>query len=394
MFDVSIRDFTKASAIVAPAIDKWSTIPALTAMKVHANGRLDLEGSNLDMVIRATIDCQTKTEATFLIENPRALVSAIGAAGGTMVTLEATEAGYRARAGKLNRSMTGAQPVKAWPANGCEIGSTEFSATIGADFIKQLERVAPAISTEETRYYLNGVFLVHLSDWSYRLVATDGHRLFAADVQLPDATGILQPVIMPAAFVRAMIKTFGKTSNPISFQVGSPRRSNAAPTDTAPDRSSAPRLALAGKISFGTFDADVSFNGKTIDGKFPDYGKVVPTAPKHQATFQVKELRQAVLAVAAGMKTPPCVSLSFGPDGVAVGMTCGVDGVTAAFHVGSVHNMPDGLKIGLRSTYALDLLAAFKGEEVSFATDDQASPILLRDPSDGAFLAVQMPMRV
>ena len=96
--------------------------------------------------------------------------------------------------------------------------------------------------------------------------------------------------------------------------------------------------------------------------------------------------------MAAGLREPPAVSLSFGPDGVDVGMKHGVDGVTAVYRVEATHNMPDGLSIGFRSTYLRDVLAGFSGDEVSFATDDQASPALFRDVTDGDFFAVQMPI--
>lgn len=394
MFDVSIRDFTKAASIVACAVDRRTTIPILSAMKVQANGRLVLEGTNLDMVVTAAIDCDTKSDVELLIDDPRAVMSAIGAAGGALATFEAAPDGFRTRAGRLNRTVKhGLKPVD-WPSSSCSVDVQAFGATFTAAVIQQIERIMVAISTEETRYYLNGVYLHHLEGWTYTLVATDGHRLMAGNIQLPDATGELPPLIIPAAFIRSIVKHFRKTDKPITFQVGTPRLSNVPEGTLAPDHMKVPRVALAGTVGGGTFSADVTFQGKTIDGTYPDYRRVVPAAPKHQAIFQVAELRRAVLAVAAGYREPPAVSLSFGPDGVDVGMSRGVDGVTAVYRVEAAHNMPDGLSVGFRSTYLLDVLAAFSSAEVSFATDDQSSPALFTDVTDGDFFAVQMPMRI
>jgi DNA polymerase-3 subunit beta len=392
MFDVSIRNFTKAASIVACAVERRNTIPILGAMKVHANGRLVIEGTNLDMVVTATIDCDTRQKAEILIDDHRAVISAIGAAGGELVTFEASDGGFRTRAGRLNRTAKNGMKVKDWPDAYCSVDHEDFGATFTAAVLKQIERVIPAISTEETRYYLNGVFMHHIDGWTYRIVATDGHRLMAADVQLPDAKGTIPPLIIPAAFVRNMVKHFRQSEGPLQFKVGRRRLDNAPESTLAPTREFAPRVALSGQIKAGGFSADVAFSGKTIDGTYPDYTRVIPS-PTHTAVIKVAELRQAVLAVSAGNRHLRAVSLSFGPDGVDIDMG-NAEGVSSSFRVEAVHNMPDGFKIGLNGKYVLDLLSAFHGDEVSFAADDAAVPTLWRDMTDGDFRAVLMPMRV
>src|SRR3546814_9350166 len=103
-----------------------------------------------------------------------------------------------------------------------------------------------AVSTEETRYYLNGVYLHHVQDWTWRAVATDGHRLMIADLALPDATGVLPTIegakawgdgiIIPRKAIRLAVAALGKCEDGVSFQAGGVPARNSI-EGTAPARS-------------------------------------------------------------------------------------------------------------------------------------------------------------
>ncbi len=389
MFDVSIKDFSKAAAICAVAIERRNTIPVLGTMRAVANGHLVLDGGNLDMTATVAIPCETKTDTAILIDDPRALVSAIGAAGGASVTFEATESGYTAKAGQLQRTAKLHSKVADWPDHRCAVDEEAFTATLGSNFIAQLERVARAVSSEETRYNLNGVYVQHVAGWTYRLVATDGHRLMQADVELPDAAGELQAQIIPRHFVNAVLKHFRKVEGPIRFRVGTGGLSNAPDVTLDKPKPMQTRVALQAMVG----NADVTFSGKVIDGKFPDYTRVVPASTKYQAIFKVAELRRAVQALSAGFGHMPAISFAFGANGCNLGV-CHADEVTASYCIDVQHNATGGLIVGFNGHYLLDMLASLGGDDVSMGVDDSAAPSLWKSISDTSFTGVLMPMRV
>lgn len=396
MIEVSIKDFSKAVQIAGAAHDTRNTIPVLGAMKLRANGKLELQSTDLDMTATVAVPCQTAKEAEFLLTDPRAVVSAVGAAGGANVTFAATDSGFVASAGKLRRETSHGMPVEDWPENQAQIAERTFGATLSADTLRQIERVTAAISKEETRYYLNGINLKRLEDapnpWTYRFAATDGHRLMVVDVPLPDADGELAgDVILPRSFVQAVLTHLRKAEGPLRLELGLGVKRNST-SDTAPAPASITRVALAGRVG----NADVHFASKVIDGKYPDYNRVIPTAGEKQALFPVAELRRAIQAVSSGRSElgAPAISLTFEAGGVVLGMAYGVTGVSASYRLDCEHNVPVGGGIGFKAAYLLDILNAVQGDETTFAFENEASPCLIRDTSDPAFVAVLMPMRL
>jgi DNA polymerase-3 subunit beta len=395
MFEVGIKDFTKAVAIANAARDRRSTIPVLEAIRVQANGRLELSTTNLDMSAHVTLPCETSKEATFLLSDVNSLVSSINAAGGAKALFAETEGGFSVKAGQLTRITDSRMKVEDFPATATGVDHEDFTATLSAEALQQIERVAAAISREETRYYLNGIHMKRLADdpsgWTYRFAATDGHRLMVVDVPLPDAQGELPgELIIPRQFLTALFHHFRRAEGPVTLKAGRPRLANTPEKSTAPERAALPRLAVSAKL--GT--ADVTFTGKVIDGTYPDYSRVIPKGGERQALFSIADLRRAVLAVSAGMNPAPAVRFLFKPGHVVLGLEYGVEGVSAAYRLDCQHNMPDGFYCGFKGTYVLDQLAALRGTDVRLAMEDAAAPSLWQDVSDPAFISVLMPMLV
>jgi DNA polymerase-3 subunit beta len=408
MIELDRRQFTQAIKIAHGVTEKRKTIPLLSTVKAIANGRLELEATDLDLTARVALPCKADANSEFLISDVDGLVSAIGAAGGSLVELmpqtksETTKAGFIAAAGQLRRVVAHGMAAEDFPSNQSAIGEQHFEAKLSVEAVAQIERIAAAISTEETRYYLNGIRMQHLTGWTYRFAATDGHRLMIADVDLPEAEGTLdRDLILPRKFLRTVFKHYKQASGPISLSAGFYRKLNKD-EDLAPGPSGW-RVSLGLELG----DLNVRFDSKVIDGTYPDVSRVIPTAHGSSALFKVAELRRAILAVMGkpSKSHSPALSLEFDGGGVVVGYAFGVEGITANYKVHCQHNVPVGFKIGLKATYALDILAAVHGEEVTFffreheassswGDNAAAEPVLIRDTSDATFFAVQMPMRI
>lgn len=413
MIDVSIRNFTRAVNIAATVTEKRNPIPILGTMKVRANGRLEIEATDLDMVATIAVPCETEghdkgTFHEFILSDAPAVVAAISAAGGETASFDVIKgtpadkrgdnyerSGFTVRAGQLVRSTRHGMSVEDFPTSVAQMAEREFSATLSADVLRQIERISAAISKEETRYYLNGVHMRRLADngdgWTYRFTATDGHRLMMVDVPLPDATGELPALIMPRKFLTCLFRHFRRAEGPLALSAGRgtiPNREDS----TAPARYGVPRVALAGKVG----EADVSFTSKVIDGTYPDTDRVIPTSCDFAALFNVGELRQAVLATAGSARThsTPALAMTFDADGIALRQIFHVEGITAEYRVACQHNATPGFVIGFRAHYVLDMLAACTGDQVRFGIGNEAGPVLINDVSDPSFTGVLMPMRV
>lgn len=422
---VNNAKFKKAMAVVENARENRNTIPILGTIRATlattdlVTPGLRLEATDLDMTVTATCPveaiCEQKVAVDqFLISDPRAGISAINAAGGSEVTLVAAKPGkdekgvdhrLAIQSGDLKLSQATGDNPEDFPGSG-RVVETLFSAEMSSDTLKQIARLFPAISTEETRYYLNGVNMKKLeeSGWTYRFAATDGHRLFVIDIPLPGATGDQGDVILPRRFIDAVAKELGKSKDAIQFKLGHAAASNGKPLTSADgDRRNA-RCSIFGKIDV----LEVSFDGKLIDGTFPDYSRVIPTAVPRSANFDIRTLRRAVTAVSAAYssKSHRAIKLVFDATGVTISKSVGQLGANdASFRVECQHNC-EGMTAGFNGKYLLEALNSFSGEEVNLAMEEPAAskddkrfmqvagPTLIRDPADTAFFVVLMPMRV
>ena len=230
-----------------------------------------------------------------------------------------------------------------------------------------------AISTEETRYYLNGIYLHAIEGAAPKLraVATDGHRLARIEIDLPEGAKDMPGVIVPRkciAEVRKLLDELG----------------DDAPVDIALSTS---------KIRF-KFSAEATLTSKLIDGTFPDYSRVIPTANDKLLRIDAKSLSEGVDRVAAIATTEKtrAVKLSLGPDKVTLSVTSPENG-TAAEEVPAEYGA-SGFEVGFNYRYLLDILGQVGSDLVEVHLADAAAPTLIRENDTSRALYVLMPMRV
>lgn len=392
MIEVNRKDFAAALKVVAGVASNRATIPILSNVRATANGALALEATDLDTWLRAEVPYSGE-QGTLMLPAPRTIMAAVNAAGGELVRLSPAENGTAVAAGALTMELPAQAvddfPYQEWPA------AEMFTATLGADVLAQLARIMPAISTEETRYYLNGIYLHHVADWEYRAVATDGHRLMMATIMLPDAAGVLpDPFIIPRAFLRHVLGLFAgrRTIEPVRLVVGKHVPANTRGQDLDLDKlAGMPRMAWHGQCG----GAKVVAGGKLIDGGYPDYKRVIPTP---QAPMWLEMGRGALLAgLQAVMPLMEgkfrAVSLSADAAGLRIVAQSPVVG-KASTVVPASHNWPGDFQIGFNAGYLVSMLQAAGGEGVRLEVTDSSSPGLLTNPEDTTFTGVLMPMRV
>ncbi|QIG79971.1 DNA polymerase III subunit beta [Stakelama tenebrarum] len=397
MIEVERKTMLQAMELASMASMSRSTIPVLTALKAQANGALSFTGCDLNMAVEARCSYSGDAAAPFLIQNPRAVRHLLNHAGGKSVKLTPGEGGkdpLGIAAADIRAESSQDFHVDDFPVTP-PISNVAFSATLAPAHIDALRRVSRAMSKEETRYYLNGVFLHRINEWTVRAVATDGHRLIVAALSLIDCDMPLDGVIIPRDAIKLITGPLSKGDG-MAFRIG-----NAAPANAAGDL--APTTAMTQcEVEARIGDVAVRLTSKTIDGIFPDYSKVIPRGEGVVVSVATADLRRAVQALTLPGGGYPALRLSFSPKGCLE-----IETTSSARAVGlsgkmciDVEGFPEkraGFAVGFNSHYMADLLAVLHGERIEFQFDLEhldSAPAIVRDPADESLFAVQMPVRV
>jgi DNA polymerase-3 subunit beta len=239
-----------------------------------------------------------------------------------------------------------------------------------ADLVRLIDKTRFAISTEETRYYLNGLYVHTVSEGGstkLRAVATDGHRLALAEMPAPEGAAGLPGVIVPRKTVQEARRLLDDAPDGVELQVSQAKV----------------------RLEFG----GATLTSKVIDGSFPDYGRVIPRDNSRILIVDNVLFSQAVDRVATiSAEKSRSVKLTIEPGR----MVLTVRNMEAGQAVEELEVDYDGepFEIGFNARYLLDVADQIKGENAEFRFADPASPTLVLDPSDAGVQYVLMPLRV
>ena len=239
-----------------------------------------------------------------------------------------------------------------------------------ADLRTLIDRARFAISTEETRYYLNGIYLHAAKSGDVpvlRAVATDGHRLARFEMDMPEGASDLPGIIVPRKTVTELRRLLDDADGAIEI----------AASDT--------------KIQF-TFGG-VELTSKLIDGTYPDYQRVIPSGNDKSLALESKEFAHSVdrVSTISADKTR-AVKLAVAKDKVTLSVVNPESG-TATEELGATYSAT-GMEIGFNAKYLLDITGQIDGKEIRFLLSDAGSPTIIEDGEDKRALYVLMPMRV
>ena len=359
----------KALSHVQSVVERRGTIPILANVKLEAKGdTLRLSATDMDIAVMDEVAAQVGLAGSTTVP-AHTLYDIVRKLSGQTIELHKTEGGAKVtlKSGGANFSLA-CLAVEDFPL--LSEGDLTHSFTLKAsDLVALLDKTKFAVSTEETRYYLNGIYL-HPAKQNgaevLRAVATDGHRLARIEVALPAGAADMPGVIIP----RKTVAELRKLMDEGVAQVG---------------------VSLSdSKIKFEVGNAVLL--SKLIDGTFPDYERVIPQNNEKILEVDAKALAEAVdlVSVIASEKSR----------GVKVNVERGKLTLSASStdHGGTqtleVQYAAEALETGFNARYLLDMLAQIEGETVQFILAESTSPALVRDPGDVAALYVVMPMRV
>ena len=363
--------FLKSLGHVQSVVERRTTIPILSNVLLRAEpGKLALSATDMDLEIvervAAQVDREGRTTAPAhtLYDIVRKLRE------GSQVEIEAS--GERnaliLRSGRSTFTLA-CLPPEDYPL--MPGGELPHNFTLSAAELRSLiDRTRFAISTEETRYYLNGIYL-HATKVDevpvMRAVATDGHRLARVEMVLPEGAAGIPGVIVPRKTVIELRKLVEESEEEVHIALSETKI----------------RIAIS----------EATLTSKLIDGTFPDYDRVIPSSNDKVLEVSRKEFAEAVDRVSTiSTEKSRAVKLAIESGSLVVSATSPENG-TAVEEL-EVRYSSSPLEIGFNSRYLLDIAEQIQGEGAQFVMSDAGSPTLVRDSADGSALFVLMPMRV
>jgi DNA polymerase-3 subunit beta len=363
-------ELVKALAHVHRVVERRNTIPILANVLIRAgkNG-LELKATDLDLEIAETVPAEVKQANATTVPAHMFYDIVRKLPEGSQVELQSgsDRNSLQVRAGR-SRFTLQTLPETDFPD--LAAGELPHRFKLASSDLKRLvEKTQFAISTEETRYYLNGIYLHIVDDKAARLraVATDGHRLAQVDLPAPKGTSGMPGIIVPRKTVAEVQRLLEDAGEEVEVELS------------------------PAKIRFSL--GSVVLTSKLIDGTFPDYGRVIPLGNDKILVVDKGEFAAAVDRVSTvSSERGRAVKLSVASGKLTLSVTNPDSG--SATEELEVEYGADALDIGFNSRYLLDITNQIEGEKATLKLADPGSPTLLEDSESTGALYVLMPMRV
>jgi len=352
-------------------VERRNTIPILSNVLLRGEGAaLTLKATDLDLEVLETVPAEiasggaTTVPAQILYDIVRKLPD------GAEVSLETNIEGETLTV-RSGRSRFSLQVLPASDFPDLTTGDFPVKFTLAAGDLKRLiDRTQFAISTEETRYYLNGIYLHFVTSGGkpvLRAVATDGHRLAQAEVAAPKGSEKMPGVIVPRKTVGEIERLLDAPDLDVTLEISDTKM----------------RATIGGVV----------LTSKLIDGTFPDYGRVIPQGNDKVLKLERGAFSDAVDRVSTiSSERGRAVKLAIADDKLTLSVT-NPDSGTATEEVAADYSS-DPLEIGFNSRYLLDIAQQLKTGTTVFLLADAGSPTLIKDDDSTDALYVLMPMRV
>jgi DNA polymerase III subunit beta len=361
----------RALGHVHRVVERRTTIPILANVLIEAaSDSLLLKATDLDLEITERAPAEvvqagaTTLPAHTLYDIVRKLPE------GAQVSLDETgEQGRLTLRSGRSRFNLQTLPQSDFP----DVTSGEFShkfALPPADLKRLIEKTQFAISSEETRYYLNGIFM-HVAETEagplLRAVATDGHRLARLELPAPQGSNGMPGVIVPRKAVAEILRLIEDAQGDVAVELSSNKM----------------------RFAFG----EALLTTKLIDGTFPDYSRVIPAGNDKRLTVERDAFKNAVDRVSTiSSERGRAVKLALSEGKLVLSVT-NPDSGSAVEELEVDYDAPP-LDIGFSSRYLLDIVNQLDGDTALFLLADPGSPTLIQDREGANALYVLMPMRV
>jgi len=362
-FSAERESLLAALQSVIGVVERRQTMPILANLLLSADqGKLSVTATDLEVELVATATIKSGVDGRLTVAGRKLLD--ICRSLPDEVTLTFTQDGDKltVKAGR-SRFVLATLPATDFPVID-ELAQQQGLTIAQADLRRLLDKTHFSMAQQDVRYYLNGM-LLETDGKMLRTVATDGHRLALCEMDLP-ANGAGQQVIVPRKGVLELQRLLGSEGD-VQITIGSNH--------------------IRAQIG------DVRFTSKLIDGRFPEYGRVIPSAPAKAVVADRETLRAALqrTAILANEKYRG-IRLALKKNSMTL-QAHNPEQEEAEEQV-EVSYKGDELEVGFNVGYLLDALAAVDGNEVEIGVTDGNSSCLVRAPGATSARYVVMPMRL
>ena len=373
-FKINSSDLLKALSHIHGIVEVRHTLPILSNIILNAkDNELTLSSTNLDIYCADKIKSEVSIAGEISVSAVTffEIVKRLPPGSEVVMTMEEGENEIKLKCGRSKFNLSTLK-TDDFPIISDNDLSTNF--VLSADeLIRIIDKTKFAVSNEETRYYLNGIFL-HKADRNsiqfLRAVATDGHRLAQYDIPLPQGAEDLTGIIIPKKTIFELRKVLDDANGDVSISLNE------------------------NKIKFNFNDLKII--SKVIDGTFPDYTKVIPQNNNKNFKTNNNELKNAidrVSAVAANEESKSkAIKLSLENNKLNLSVESQSKG--SANEIIDISYDGDKVDIGFNSKYIIDICNEVDGEEVDISLLDSVSPAIILDKTDENLFFVLMPMRI
>ena len=364
-------ELLKALSHVTSVVERRTTIPILSNVLLAANeSGLQLKATDLEreVVELANADCSQPGAITVPAHMIHDIARKLPDGAQVALTRDPERERVLVTSGQSKFAL---QALGADDFPDIAAGEMTHEFTLPAHELRRLiEKTRFAISTEETRYYLNGIYF-HVAEGEgkrvLRTVATDGHRLAQVDLEMPDGAEGMPGIIIPRKTVQELHRLLDDTGKDVRIGV----------SDTKV------RFELEG----------VTLTSKLIDGTFPDYQRVIPRSNDKSMRVSNAAFKAAVDRVSTiSSERGRAVKLALGGGKLVLSVN-NPEGGSATEEVDIAYDA-DPLEIGFNARYLIDISDQLDSDTAVFSLADPASPTVVRDGDDEGALYVLMPMRV
>ena len=371
-FTIERADLLRSLNHVHSVVERRNTIPILANVLLKADAdSLSLTTTDMDLEIVESVSAKASVPGAITVPAHTLYDIVRKLQDGNLVefTSGANDTTLMVKAGKSTFRL-GCLPTEDFPKMGA---SEKFAYTFSvpaADLRTLIDRTRFAISNEETRYYLNGIYLHAAQNEGVavlRAVATDGHRLARFEMPLPDGAKDMPGVIIPRKAINEIRKLIDEAGDSIEIGLSD------------------------NKLKF-TFD-HVTMTTKLIDGTFPDYERVIPKNNDKFLEINPATFASAVDRVSTiSSEKSRAVKLTIG--GKTMTLSANSPDSGSASEELEIHFNAGPMEIGFNSAYLMDVTRQIEGEGCRISLSDPASPTIIQDVADASSLYVLMPMRV
>ena len=356
----------KALAHTQSIVERRQTIPILANVLLEASGDVvALKATDNELEIAEKVPAKVEEEGAITVPAHKLYDIVRRLPEGAELSLAFSEETNQVNivSGRSKFALASIAP-EGFPSMARE--ETPFSFDLPAEqLLALINQTSFAVSVEETRYNLNGIYL-HEKEGKLVAVATDGHRLACTKVALPDGAKDIPGVIIPRKTIGEVAKLAGEGVESLHISLS------------------------ANQIRFTMNDIELS--SRLVDGTYPDYEKVIPTGNDKMLEADAKALANVIERVSVVSEKSRGIKLSLRENLLQVSAAA-VDEGSAEDELDAVYTGEE-LDIGFNFRYLLDILAQIKGQNVKMTLQDGVSPVILQDAADTTTLFVLMPMRV